>query len=1569
MAGLMRSVRRRSWAVVLVCLAVVGLAGCAKDPIPTPAGSVSRTGTVRELLSSSPSPCPTTGNCTLYPDRDTTVYSVVAKDYGKAHEMCVGVNGGTNGTARALLHFNLGLLPAHFFATGASMTINGRRGSATGALSLFKLTAGSWSEGNGTGLADGHFATAGCPTCGGTGACGWSGTGTTNGATFAVSNNVGAASATANFTLDGTNATVVTFGSLAADVRNQASTTNFGWSIRSSDETMGAHMVFMSTDTGQGDGAKPGLTVSYGRGPGSSGCSANSDCLFSNGATGACAGGFCCNAACDDGNPCTTDTCDGNGTCSHSNNGNGCNDSNACTTGDVCAGGICAGTAVQCAASDQCHNVGACNPANGVCSNPAKANGATCNDGNACTQTDTCQTGTCAGSNPVVCAALDQCHNAGACNTTTGACTTPNKGNGTTCDDMNTCTSGETCQNGVCGGGTGTVCTALDQCHDVGTCNAGVCTNPVKTNGASCSDGNACTAGDSCQNGSCQAGAPVTCTPLDQCHNAGTCNPANGTCSNPTKANGAVCDDGKFCTTPDACSNGVCSGAARVCNDGIACTVDGCSDAQGRCTTDPTPCGCAKDADCTDGNPCNGVEKCDLTSLACKQGTPVDCSSQTDDCNVGTCSPATGTCSAVARADSTVCDDGNACTRADACKSGKCIGANPVTCTALDQCHVVGVCNTGSGVCSNPAAGNGATCSDGSACTVGDKCMGGTCVSGVALDCTDSSPCTADACDAAAGCVHPPGNGGTVCGSAASCSGGKESLATACTGSGTTCPAPIVNACAPYACGTAACLKACTKDGDCAAGNYCAAGGKCTAKGGLGVACAANNQCASSFCADGVCCTDDCVGQCEACNLPSKKGTCSAVTGKPVAPRQACIGNGTGCDGTCNGVQTTACVVPGQSTQCRAPSCDAKNHLATLPEFCDGSGTCPVKRTQDCAPGICGVTQCTGCSTNASCPAGDFCRGGVCKPLAQTGVACSIDAECTSGHCIDGVCCNSDCTGQCEACDQAGHEGTCTAIAAGEDPSTKGRPGCANAGTRCGGICDGTTTRTCAYPGPGVVCRDADCQNGIATLVAFCDGSGSCPPEGQQNCPTGYSCANGLCSGGPAACSADSDCNNDQYCAGGICKPKNKAGTSCNISSECASGVCVDGVCCTRPCTGQCEACNGMGTEGTCTPITGAPRGSRQTCATDGTLCGGSCDGVTADRCTYKAAETACRVGSCKNGLADLPAFCQGNGRCAPRQQQSCDPSTCDAPGVACIGKCKVDTNCAQNEFCAAGICVAKLANGATCGAPSQCSTGQCVDGLCCDDACDGRCESCDQVDHLGTCVAVSGAPRDGRPSCIGFGACGGFCDGTSNEQCGLPGQSTMCGTAFCANGAAATAPFCNGAASCIIPTPASCDPYRCDVDSVGCATTCTVNEDCTEGLVCDTAQGGCVQPTPDGGTGPDASTGGAGGTDGGTGTGGASAGTGGIAGRSAGGNAGSSGNAARDAGIDATRDAGASARGDGGQTRASDSSGCGCRITGARDAKHGALAVMILSVLAARRRRGRRESASSRNKPREAGV
>jgi hypothetical protein len=52
----------------------------------------------------------------------------------------------------------------------------------------------------------------------------------------------------------------------------------------------------------------------------------------------------------------------------------------------------------------------------------------------------------------------------------------------------------------------------------------------------------------------------VTCSALDQCHAAGTCDPTTGMCGNPAKADGTTCDDGSSLTANDVCGKGVCAG-------------------------------------------------------------------------------------------------------------------------------------------------------------------------------------------------------------------------------------------------------------------------------------------------------------------------------------------------------------------------------------------------------------------------------------------------------------------------------------------------------------------------------------------------------------------------------------------------------------------------------------------------------------------------------------------------------------------------------------------------------------------------------------------------------------------------------------------------------------------------------------------------------------------------------------------------------------------------------------------------------------------------------------------------
>lgn len=119
---------------------------------------------------------------------------------------------------------------------------------------------------------------------------------------------------------------------------------------------------------------------------------------------------------------------------------------------------------------------------NGDASSPSRR------DGDECTQEDQCLSGICSGGSPVVCFALDTCHDAGVCDPATGLCDDPPRVDGSPCFDADPCTQDDACVAGVCGG-TKVVCPAPDVCQQPGTCEpaTGVCTYAPKTDGA-CSD-------------------------------------------------------------------------------------------------------------------------------------------------------------------------------------------------------------------------------------------------------------------------------------------------------------------------------------------------------------------------------------------------------------------------------------------------------------------------------------------------------------------------------------------------------------------------------------------------------------------------------------------------------------------------------------------------------------------------------------------------------------------------------------------------------------------------------------------------------------------------------------------------------------------------------------------------------------------------------------------------------------------------------------------------------------------------------------------------------------------------
>ena len=115
-------------------------------------------------------------------------------------------------------------------------------------------------------------------------------------------------------------------------------------------------------------------------------------------------------------------------------------------------------------------------------------------------------------------------------------------------------------------------------------------------------------------------------------------------------------------------------------------------------------------------------------------------------------------------------------------------------------------------------------------------------------------------------------------------------------------------------------------------------------------------------------------------------------------------------------------------------------------------------------------------------------------------------------------------------------------------------------------------------------------------------------------------------------------CQHGFYCVAPNRLSNGQPGADCTSADTCASGHCVDGVCCDSECSGQCEACNQSFAKGTCTAVVGAPIPPHPACLTDTTVCGGSCDGVTRNTCTYPDESKLCVPGYCAGGVWRAPA-------------------------------------------------------------------------------------------------------------------------------------------------------------------------------------------------------------------------------------------------------------------------------------------------------------------------------------------
>ncbi len=414
----------------------------------------------------------------------------------------------------------------------------------------------------------------------------------------------------------------------------------------------------------------------------------------------------------------------------------------------------------------------------------------------------------------------------------------------------------------------------------------------------------------------------------------------------------------------------------------------------------------------------------------------------------------------------------------------------------------------------------------------------------------------------------------------------------------------------------------------------------------------------------------------------------------------------------------------------------------------------------------------------------------------QNGSRCASNGDCISNSCVDGLCCSGPCGGSCSAC---------------------------------------TVARGAA-------------QDGVCTFFS-------------PDSAAGLACAPQSCTGSSvdcAPCARDGECPADTYCAAdGSCRRREDAGKSCDPAAGrdckeagcrvCRSGHCVEGVCCDAECDQPCGSCLASKTnqrDGLCAPIA-AGTDPDQECPKDGLEngCGadGLCSGDYACR-SFAPVGAACGDNVCVNNLLS-GLQCDGRGGCAEGLGTSCSPYRCASDGKSCETSCRSSADCASPEdYCSdQGQCLRQHDEGQACARNVQCLSRHCVDGVCCDSACDGQCEACNQSGRAGRCVPVVGDPVGDRQRCSDGDVCGGTCNGGDRTACAMPSSGTSCGVASCLGDHSVPPGSCDGNGSCTPSARVSCIPYTCDAVTGQCLVSCSTDGDCAAGSVCNLAQARCV--------------------------------------------------------------------------------------------------------------------------------
>ena len=706
-------------------------------------------------------------------------------------------------------------------------------------------------------------------------------------------------------------------------------------------------------------------------------------------------------------------------------------------------------------------------------------------------------------------------------------------------------------------------------------------------------------------NNNCLDSGSPTCTQNGLCDGAGACQlyPVQANCSvysctKSTDCTSGHCVDGVCCDTACAAPCQACTAAKKGAGvDGVCGATAADTDPENECSPDPQfPQSCKGDGLCDGTGQCRPFAKSGVSCDAvhqCQNGTLISAAECT---GTGTCLGKPESCAPFSCADATSC---------------------ATSCANDAQCADSGWCKVTDGTC-EPDQIDGATCS------AAAQCLSGNCVDGICCD----GPCngTCQSCKAAHQ-AGPPQEGhcapvkdgadpydkcaddgissckrdGT-CNGVGACRNYAQGVSCGptqcvvndvkgqiCDGVGVCVNEPAGVSCAPYVCSGNACTNPCASDTQCTTGFWCDAG-TCRVKADAGAVCTAGSQCANGLCVEGVCCNTECKGSCSSCRASNKEsndadGTCGPAKAG-TDPHDDCADDGqTSClrDGQCDGFG--ACRDYAKGASCGEAQCFGSG---VKRKVCDGIGGCDYESlAQSCGAFTCITGSCAvSCASDDQCATGAYCNAatGICSGKFDNGTGCTSPDQCKTGKCVDDLCCDTDCNGQCESCATPASPGTCLAVKG--DPEN-GRPACkGQPGQPCTGACDGVYRQACVYPQAGTICAtvcaeatetisvcdgDSLCKLGSSKSCAayVCDGTTKC----KTNCDSPADCASGnVCDGSTHVCvgAGNASCKDDftsqvagqetdcrpYRCSSGTCRD------SCSTTSDCAQGYdCNNGVC------------------------------------------------------------------------------------------------------------------------------------------------------------------------------------------------------------------------------------------------------------------------------------------------------------------------------------------------------------------------------------------------------------------------